>query len=101
MQGWHQTVCQKYKRTANPNTGSEDIHWRYSNGIWHRKMKSRKQHMMEGIELLNQGKIRTLGKKETYKYLGLLEADIITRVEMKEKIKKEYLRRIRKLLETK
>ena len=42
--------------------------------------------------------IRTLGEKETYKYLGDLEADTIKQVEMKEKIKKEYLR---KLLETK
>ena len=31
-------------------------------------------------------KIRTLGEKETYKYLGILEADIIKQAEMKEKI---------------
>ena len=30
-------------------------------------MKSRKQYMTEGIELLNQEKIRTLGEKETLK----------------------------------
>ena len=36
-----------------------------------------------------------------YKYLGILEADTIKQVEMKEKIKKEYFRRTRKLLETK
>ena len=53
------------------------------------------------MELLNQEKIRTLGEKETYKYLRLLEADAIKQVLMKEKIKKEYLRRTRKLLETK
>ena len=34
-------------------------------------MKSEKQHMMEGIEILNQEKIRTLGKKKMYKYLGI------------------------------
>ena len=28
------------------------------------------------------------GEKETYKYLGILEADTIKQVEMKEKIKK-------------
>ena len=28
---------------------------------------------------------RTLGKKESYKYLGVVEADIIKLVEMKEK----------------
>ena len=53
------------------------------------------------MELPNQDKIRTLGEKETNKYLGILEADTIKQVEMKDKIKKEYLRRTRKLLETK
>ena len=38
---------------------------------------------------------------ETYKYLGILEGDTIKQAKMKEKIKKEYLRRTRKLLETK
>ena len=46
-------------------------------------------------------KIRTLGEKNTYKYLGVLEADSIKQVAMKNKIKKEYLKRTRKLLETK
>ena len=32
-----------------------------------RIMRSRKRHMTKGIELPNQGKIRTLGGKETYK----------------------------------
>ena len=50
------------------------------------------------MELPNQDKIRTPGEKETYKYLSILEADTIKQVEMKEKIKKEYLRRSRKLL---
>ena len=54
-----------------------------------------------GIELPNQDKIRTLREKETYKYLGILEADTIKQVEMKDKIQKEYLKRTRKLLETK
>ena len=40
--------------------------------------------MMEGMELPNQEKIRILGKKETYKYFGILEADTIKQVEMKE-----------------
>ena len=41
--------------------------------------------MTEGVELLNRVVIRTLGEKETYKYLGILEADTIKQVEMKEK----------------
>ena len=57
--------------------------------------------MNEGIELPNQEKIRTPGEKETYKYFRILEADTIKGVETKEKIKKDYLRRTRKLLETK
>ena len=64
-------------------------------------MKSGKQHMTDGMELPNQDKIRTLGENETHKYLGNLEVDTIKLVEMKDKIQKEYLRRTRKLLETK
>ena len=64
-------------------------------------MKSGERHLTDGVELPNQDKSSILGKKETYKYLGILEADTIKQVEMKEKIKKEYLRRTRNLLETK
>ena len=64
-------------------------------------MKSRKRHITDGMELLNKEKIRTLGEKETYKYLGILEADTIKQEEIKEKINKEYFRRARKLFESK
>ena len=64
-------------------------------------MKSSKRHITDGMELPNQDKIRTLAENETYKYLGILEAETINQVEMKEKIQKVYLRRTRKLLETK
>ena len=40
-------------------------------------MKSRKQHLKDGMELPNQDKIWTLREKETYKYLGTMEADTI------------------------
>ena len=60
-------------------------------------MKRGKRHLTDGIELPNQEKIRTLAENETYKYLGILEADTIKQVEMKNKIQKEYLRRTRKL----
>ena len=50
-------------------------------------MKNGKQHLTDGMELPNQDKIRTLIDKETYKYLGILEADTIKQEEMKEKIK--------------
>ena len=64
-------------------------------------MKSGKRHLMDGMELPNKDKIRTLGEKETYKYYDILGDDIIKQMEMKEKIKKEYLRRNKKLIETK
>ena len=64
-------------------------------------MKSGKRHRTDGIELTNQDNIRTLGENDTNKYLGILEADTIKQVQMKDKIQKEYLRRTRKLLETK
>ena len=40
-------------------------------------MKSGKQHLTDWMELTNQEKIWTLGGKETYKYLGILETDTI------------------------
>ena len=64
-------------------------------------MKSGKRHMTDGMELPNHDKIRTLGENETYKYLDILEADTIKQVQMKDMIRKEYLRRTRKLLKTK
>ena len=48
-------------------------------------MKSSKPHLTDGMELPNLDKIRTLGPKENYKYLDILEADTIKHVEMKEK----------------
>ena len=45
--------------------------------------KSGKRHLTDGIELPNQDKIRTLAENETYKYLGILEADTIKQGEMK------------------
>ena len=62
---------------------------------------SGKRHLSDGMEIPNQNKIRTLAKNETYKYLGILDADTIKQEEMKNKIPKEYFRRTRKLLETK
>ena len=47
--------------------------------------KSGQRHLTDGMEQPNQDKIRTLGEKETYKYLCIFEADIIKQVEMKEK----------------
>ena len=43
-------------------------------------MKSGNRHLTDGMELPNQGKIKTLTENETYKYLGILEADTIKQV---------------------
>ena len=64
-------------------------------------MKIGKRHITNGMEQPNQDKIRTLREKETYTYLGILETDTMKQLEIKDKIQKEYLRRTRKLLETK
>ena len=64
-------------------------------------MKTGKRQITDGMELPIQEKIRTLAENETYKYLGILEADTIKHVEMKDKIQKVYHRRTRKLLKTK
>ena len=40
-------------------------------------MKSGKWYITEGVELPNQVVIRTLGEKETYKYLRILEVGTI------------------------
>ena len=104
VHGRHQTILKKRKRTGKSNTHriyGQDIGMEF--GIEKCAMlvmKSGKRHLTDGMKLPNQDKIRTLGEKETYKYLGTLEADTIKQVKMKEKIKKEYLRRTRKLHET-
>ena len=49
-------------------------------------MKSGKRHRTDGMELPNQDNISTLAENETYKYLGILEADTIKQVQMKDKI---------------
>ena len=45
--------------------------------------------------------IRDLDPEESYRYLGVNEGDGINHVSMKEKIRKEYYRRIRLVLKTK
>ena len=51
-------------------------------------MKTGKWHMTNVMELPNHDKIRTLGENDTYKYLGISEADTIKQVEMKERFEK-------------
>ena len=46
---------------------------------------------MERTELPNQEKTRTLGEKENYKFLGILEANTIKQAEIKEKKKEKRI----------
>ena len=78
------------KRAGNPNTHriyNQDMGMEF--GIEKCALlviKSGKRHLTDGIELQNQDKIRTLAENETYKYLGILDADTIKQVEMKNNI---------------
>ena len=55
----------------------------------------------EGIQLPNDEVIKNVEEGEGYKYLGILEADGFKNSEMKEKVRKEYFRRIKKILKSK
>ena len=54
-------------------------------------MKSGKRYMTDGMDLPNHDRKRTLEENETYKYLGILEADTFKQVQMKDTIRKEYV----------
>ena len=64
-------------------------------------MKKGKIVKSDGIQLPNDKVIKSLEEGESYKYLGVLEADEVMVSEMKDKVKKEYYKRVRKVLETK
>ena len=69
VNGRHQTVCQNWKGIGYSNAGSENIKQDIEKCAM-LIMKSSKRHTTDGMELLNQEKIRMLGGKETYKILG-------------------------------
>ena len=64
------------------------------------QMKRGKFVTSEGIELPDGAKIRSLDDQEGYKYLGILQFDAIKHKEVKEKLKKEYARRVKKILKS-
>ena len=64
------------------------------------QMKRGKFVISEGIELPNGKEIRSLDDQEGYKYLGILQFDDIKHNEVKEKLKKEDVRRVRKILKS-
>ena len=54
-----------------------------------------------GIELPDGKVIKSLQEGESYKYLGILEAERFSGEEMKLKVSKEYIRRLKKVLKSK
>ena len=54
-----------------------------------------------GIELPDGKVIKSLQEGESYKYLGILEADKFLEEKMKLDLSKEYIRRLRKVLKSK
>ena len=64
-------------------------------------MKKGKIVKSDSIQLPNDKVIKSLEEGESYKYLDVLEVNKVMINEMKDKVKKEYYRRVRKVLETK
>lgn len=65
-------------------------------------MKRGKLMKSDGISLPDGNKIRSLDEEGAgYKYLGILETDTIKHDEMKQTVRKEYFRRVRKILKSK
>ena len=64
-------------------------------------LKKRKMASNDGIALSNKTTMKGLKEGDSYKYLGVTEANGMKHHEMKEKVKTEYFRRVRKVLETK
>ena len=64
-------------------------------------MKKGKMANSDGIALPNKTTIKGLKDGDSYNYLGVIQAGVMKHHEMKEKVKTEYYRRVRKILQTK
>ena len=64
-------------------------------------MKAGKRGCVGGMELSSGEVIPELESDKGYKYLGILEVNDIMYTEMKDKIQKEYYRRVRQLTSSK
>ena len=63
-------------------------------------MKREKVVKSEGISMPNKKMTKNI-EQGVSKYLGILEADSVTHEEMKDQIKKEYIRGVRNILKSK
>ena len=82
----------------------------FSNDIWMEfgvkkcavlTMKKGKVANSDGIMLPNKTTMKGLKEGDSYRYLGVIQADAMKHHEMKGKVKTKYYRRMRKILETK
>ena len=64
-------------------------------------MKKEKMTNSDGIVLPNKTTIKGLKEGDSYKYLGVIQADGMEHHDTKEKVKTQYYRQVRKILETK
>ena len=64
------------------------------------EMKKGKMVNSEGIELPEGEQIKSLEEGEGYKYLGIIQSDKVKSKEMKGILRKEYFRRMRKILKS-
>ena len=67
----------------------------------HVTMKAEKLVSADGMKLSSGEVIPGLESGKGYKYLGILEANDIMHTEIKDKIEKEYYRRVRQLTSSK
>ena len=63
-------------------------------------MKRGKRVHSDGTALPDGTQLRALGEEESYKYIGVLEADHVLHDESKERLKKECIRRVKKCLKS-
>lgn len=64
-------------------------------------LKRGKKVFTEGIRLPNESEIKSLKDNDSYKYLGILEGDQMMTGDMKVMLKREYCRRVRKIMQSK
>ena len=76
----------------------------HQNGVWVTKvwvLIMKKEKVVSEEISMPGGKMMKNIEEGGYKYLGILEADGVKHEEMKDQIKKEYIRRVRNILKSK
>ncbi len=101
-------IREKRKPSRLSYSNVKDYNQGYTDGAWDVTVcdvdnEARQSNKCEGIANPG-GKIKALNNEEeceSYKYLGVLEAEDIKHKEIKEKIRKEYFRRVKMILNSK